>query len=136
LGQLCVGDPEAQDHPREVIVETTTPRSDLTEAFQNPLLLRGSAFVSVNEQFMLPFKEANHDRATHAILIRAAASQATVAFILMAVILFSAMVGLAAGMLTGDAKIGLAVCAGAIAIFALIQASMFGVDSMKSKASC
>lgn len=85
---------------------------------------------------MLPFKAGEHDCAIHAILIRAAISRATIAFVLVAVILISVIVGLAAGLLTGDAKIGLAVCAGAIAIFALIQASMFGVDGMKSKASC
>ncbi|KAF3053097.1 hypothetical protein E8E11_006405 [Didymella keratinophila] len=135
ISPLCIGDPEAQDYPREVIVDSSTPRTDLTEAFKHPAVLRGPAFVQMNEQFAMGAGRGDVNRAYHAILIKTATSKATVAVVLTIVVLFSIVSGLAVGFWTKDAKIGLAVCAGAIGIFALIQASMFGLDTMRSKTS-
>jgi hypothetical protein len=134
LEQLCTGDPEAQDYPREVIVDKSTPRLDLTEAFHNPLILQGQNFVQLNEQFILTDSHAAVDRPCHATLIKAATNKASVALVLAVVISLSIAVGIVAGFLVKDAKIGLAVCAGAVGIFALIQGSLVGVDSMRLKA--
>jgi hypothetical protein len=54
--------------------------------------------------------------------------------VLAVVISLSIAVGIVTGFLVKDAKIGLAVCAGAVGIFALIQGSLVGVDSMRLKA--
>ncbi|KAH6629800.1 hypothetical protein C7974DRAFT_193364 [Boeremia exigua] len=134
ISLLCIGDLEAQDYPREVIVETHTPRLDLTKAFKNPLLLRGTGFASANEQFVLPAKGTICDREVHAILFKSATCKEGVVAVLVVLVLFSIMIGLAVGFWTRDAKTGLAVCAGAIGIFALIQASLAGIEAMKSKA--
>jgi hypothetical protein len=89
----------------------------------------------MNNQFAVVTNPDDIVRPCHAILIKTATSKATVAVALAVVVLFSIMCGLAVGFWTRDVKIGLAVCAGAIGIFALIQASMFGVDTMRSKSS-
>lgn len=130
-----MGDSEAQDYPRDVIVQATAPHPDLTRAFANPLLLRGTTFESVNQQFILRPSCGTNGRPIHAILIKTATCRATVAVVLVVVIACSIAAGLIAGYSTGDVKIGLAVCAAAIGIFALIQASLFGVDSLRSKTS-
>lgn len=131
--QLCVGDSEAQDLPREVIVLSSSPRPDLTKAFENPRLLRGNAFDSVNKHFTSQWRQANPDQPFYAILIKPVTSAMIVTSALAVAILFSITVGVIAGLLTGDVKTGLAVCAGAIGVFALIQASMAGLDNMNSK---
>ncbi|KAF2632112.1 hypothetical protein BU25DRAFT_417859 [Macroventuria anomochaeta] len=97
ISSLSIGNLEAQDYPREIIIEAKTPRPDLTEAFRNPLLLRGSGFTSMNEQFTWPSKEAACDRPLHAILIKTATCKVTVVAILIVVVLFSIMAGSAAG---------------------------------------
>lgn len=76
------------------------------------------------------------DRPCHAILIKAATSRASVVVAVAMVVLFSITIGLVTGFLAKDVKIGLAVCAGAIGILALVQASMVGVDAMRWKAKC
>jgi hypothetical protein len=134
LEQLCTGDPEAQDYPREVIVDRSIPRLDLTEAFHNPFILRGQNFVQLNEQFILTNNRAAINRPCHATLIKVAMNKASVALVLAVVIFLSIATGIVTGFLVKDAKIGLAVCAGAVGIFALIQGSLVGVDAMRLKA--
>ncbi|KAJ4991286.1 hypothetical protein SVAN01_03184 [Stagonosporopsis vannaccii] len=135
ISSMCIGDSEAQDYPRGVIIEAQTPRSDLTTAFENPLLLCGKGFALMNEQFTLPAGGATSDRKLHAILIKKATCKMKVAIALIVMVLFSIIIGLVAGFLTGDTKIGLAVCAGAVGIFALVQTSLDCIETLKARAS-
>ncbi|KAH6615126.1 hypothetical protein C7974DRAFT_379998 [Boeremia exigua] len=106
ISPLCIGECEAQDYPREVIVESSTPREDLAEAFITPSILRGSAFVSLNGQFITG--QTVGTRPCHAILIKKTVCKITVAVVLLMAILLSVTFGCVAGFWTGDAKIGLA----------------------------
>ncbi|UPX12527.1 uncharacterized protein EKO05_0003072 [Ascochyta rabiei] len=138
LKQLRTGDPEAQDHPREVIIDSSTSRLDLDEAFHNSFILRGLSFIQMNERIsILTNSHTAAERPCHAILIKVTTDMASVAMVLAMVIAFCIAAGIATDFLAKDAEIGLAVCTGAEGIFALIQGSLVGVDarSMNSKAN-
>lgn len=133
--QWCIGESEPQDYPRKVIIESSKPRTDLTRAFHDPQILRGTDFIRLNEQFGFTTGTVPVGDQCHAILIKKATSKYLVVGVVTAVILFAIVVGVVTGILVKDAKIGLAVSAGIVGIFALIQASLFGVDSLHSSRS-
>ncbi|KAF4625126.1 hypothetical protein G7Y89_g13043 [Cudoniella acicularis] len=124
--QSCIGDPEAQDYPRAVIIEKSTPRPDLTDAFHNPSALRGSDFLRLHSQFIIvPSTGGNNYR--HAILIKAGTNKYLVAGAFALVILSSLVVGVLVGYFLHNTGYGLGAWAGIMATFALIQGFLFGM---------
>jgi hypothetical protein len=128
--QWCIGDPELQDYPRKVIIESSKPRTDLTKAFHNPQILQGTDFTRLNEHFGFATGTVPAGGQHHAILIKKTTSKYLVTGAVTAAILFAIIVGIITGIKVKNAEIGLAVSAGTVGIFALIQASLFGVDSL------
>ncbi|KAF2788052.1 hypothetical protein K505DRAFT_421370 [Melanomma pulvis-pyrius CBS 109.77] len=132
ISQSCIGDPEAQDYPRKVIIESSTPRVDLTKAFHDLSLLHGTDFIRLHEQFSVGVGPRSISHQCHAILIKKATSKYMVIGAVTAAILFSIIFGIVTGLLVKDAKIGLTTSAGIVGIFAFIQASLCGAGSLRS----
>ena len=103
------------------------PRPDLTAAFHDPRLLRGSNFAPLNSRFILTAGSR------HAILIKMTVSKVTVISVLMAIVLLSALIGVGAGLLTKDAQVGFGVTAAIVGILAVLQMAILGMDSLRDK---
>jgi hypothetical protein len=127
LNQFCVGNPEAQDYPRKVIIKSSTPCPDLTEAFHNPTVLRGTDFLRLHEQFNISPSAALNDHPRHAILIKTEVSKYILGGVVAGVVLFSTVVGIVVWYFSRNAGLGLAASGGAVSIFSLIQAYLSGM---------
>lgn len=129
LPQFCVGDPENQDFPRQVIIEQRTPLPELTEGFHDPNILLGSGtdFFRSFEQFNLTYDSASAGRPVHALLIRTHPSKYLIIMGLLGCVLLSLAVGLLAGLLGRDTKIGFIAAGAAITLCSMTHAYLFGM---------
>jgi hypothetical protein len=116
-------DPEAQDYPRAVILKSSTPLLELTEAFHTPSLLNGTGatLVRENSQFNPANGKSPIDGHYHAILIKTKASRWLIAAGVAGTIVVAAVIGSVVGYMVGNAELGVAAGATAIAVFAFIQ---------------
>ncbi|CAI9634069.1 unnamed protein product [Alternaria burnsii] len=116
-------DPEAQDYPRTVILKSSTPLLELTEAFHNPSLLNGTdaTLIRENSQFNPANGKSPIDGHYHAILIKTKASRWLIAAGVAGTIVVAAVIGSVVGYMVGNAELGIAAGATAIAVFAFIQ---------------
>ena len=110
---------DADDYPRDGITNAAMSRPDLTAAFHDPRLLRGSNFAYLNERFILTADSR------HAILINMTLSKATVFSVLIAIVLLSAVIGVGAGLFGVTAAI--------VGILAVFQMAILGMDSLRDK---
>ncbi|RYO11940.1 hypothetical protein AA0111_g12694 [Alternaria arborescens] len=116
-------DPEAQDYPRAVILKSSTPLLELTEAFHTPSLLNGTGatLIRENSQFNPANGKSLIDGHYHAILIKTKASRWLIAAGVAGTIVVEAVIGSVVGYMVGNAELGVAAGATAIAVFAFIQ---------------
>ncbi|CAN9140504.1 unnamed protein product [Alternaria alternata] len=116
-------DPEAQDYPRAVILKSSTPLLELTEAFHTPSLLNGTGatLIRENSQFDPANGKSPIDGHYHAILIKNKASRWLIAAGVAGTIVVAAVIGSVVGYMVGNAELGVAAGATAIAVFAFIQ---------------
>ncbi|RYO58915.1 hypothetical protein AA0116_g7206 [Alternaria tenuissima] len=124
LPQFTVNpDPEAQDYPRAVILQSSTPLLELTEAFHTPSLLNGTGTTLIrrNLQFNPENGESPIDGHYHAILIKTKASRWLIAAGVAGTIVVAAVIGSVVGYMVGNAELGVAAGATAVAVFAFVQ---------------
>jgi hypothetical protein len=124
LPQFTVNpDPEAQDYPRAVILKSSTPLLELTGAFHTPSLLNGTGatLIRENSQFNPANGKSLIDGHYHAILIKTKASRWLIAAGVAGTIVVAAVIGSVVGYMVGNAELGVAAGATAIAVFAFIQ---------------
>ncbi|RYN47866.1 hypothetical protein AA0118_g12017 [Alternaria tenuissima] len=116
-------DPEAQDYPRAVILKSSTPLPELTEAFHNPSLLNGTGatLIHENSQFNPANSKSPIDGHYHAILIKTKASRWLIAAGVAGTIVVAAVVGAVVGGMGGNSGLGIAAGGTAIAVFSFIQ---------------
>ncbi|RYN65572.1 hypothetical protein AA0117_g12081 [Alternaria alternata] len=116
-------DPEAQDYPRAVILQSSTPLLELTEAFHTPSLLNGTGTTLIrrNLQFNPENGESPIDGHYHAILIKTKASRWLIAAGVAGTIVVAAVIGSVVGYMVGNAELGVAAGATAVAVFAFVQ---------------
>ncbi|RYN91427.1 hypothetical protein AA0119_g10425 [Alternaria tenuissima] len=116
-------DPEAQDHPRAVILQSSTPLLELTEAFHNPSLLNGTGATLIREN--PHFNPANGkspiDGHYHAILIKTEASRWLIAAGMAGTIVVAAVIGFVVGYMDGNAQLGVTAGATTVAVLAFVQ---------------
>ncbi|RYN18130.1 hypothetical protein AA0115_g11452 [Alternaria tenuissima] len=116
-------DPEAQDYPRAVILQSSTPLLELTEAFHNPSLLNGTgaALIRENPHFNLANGKSPIDGHFHAILIKTEASCWLIATGVAGTIVVAAVLGVVVGYMVGDAQLGVTAGATTVAVLAFVQ---------------
>jgi len=124
LSPLCIGDLEAQDYPRQVLVDSSTPRPDLTEAFHNPDVLRGTQFMRLNAQFNISEQNSGIRKA---ILIKTEASKYIVVSALAVMVLVAIVAGVVVGFAFHNVSWGLATCTVIVGICALVLVFLFGM---------
>ncbi|CAN9176365.1 hypothetical protein AA0114_g11004 [Alternaria tenuissima] len=116
-------DPEAQDYPRAVILQSSTPLLELTEAFHNPSLLNGTgaALIRENPHFNPANGKSLIDGHYHAILIKTEASRWLIAAGVAGTIVVAAVIGFVVGYMVGNAQLGVTAGATTVAVFAFVQ---------------
>lgn len=111
-----------------MIIESSTPRPDLTEAFHNSTVLRGARdFLRLNAQFNILPGATQSEKARRAILIKTNVCQYILVGALAVVVLFAIVAGIVVGVLVHSATLGVATSAGVIGIFTLVQGYLFGM---------
>jgi hypothetical protein len=116
-------DPEAQDYPRAVILQSSTPLLELTEAFHNPSLLNGTGTALIREY---PHFDPANGKSTingqyHAILIKTEASRWLIAAGVAGTIVVAAVIGFVVGYMVGNAQLGVTAGATTVAVLAFVQ---------------
>ncbi|RYO33928.1 hypothetical protein AA0113_g11659 [Alternaria arborescens] len=116
-------DPEAQDYPRAVILQSSTPLLELTEAFHNPSFLNGTgaALVRENPHFNPANGKSPIDGRYHAILIKTEASRWLIAAGVAGTIVVAAIIGFVVGYMVGNAQLGVTAGATTVAVLAFAQ---------------
>ncbi|KAF4624941.1 hypothetical protein G7Y89_g13229 [Cudoniella acicularis] len=131
VSPYCIGDPEVQDYPRDILITSNSYRPDLTDAFHNPNLLHSAAsFIQLNKQFdiMRAHGVPGREDVSHsAILITNDVNNCILLWVIVFMILFSVIIGIVAGLLV-DSSFGVAISTGLIGLFALIQGCIFVAD--------
>ncbi|KAH8628538.1 hypothetical protein IG631_15795 [Alternaria alternata] len=98
--------PEAQDYPRAVIIQSSTPLLELTEAFHNPSLLNGTgaALIRENPHFNPANGKSPIDGHYHAILMKSEASRWLIAAGVAGTVVVAAVIGFVVGYMVENAQ--------------------------------
>lgn len=110
-----------------MLIESSKPCPDLTEAFHNPTVLRGTDFLSLTEQFNISPGGRQNVRPRRAILIKTGVSKYWVSLVLAVLVLSAIGIGVIAGFWGHSVTVGLVTCAGLAGILALVQAFLLGM---------
>ncbi|SPN98730.1 uncharacterized protein DNG_01775 [Cephalotrichum gorgonifer] len=109
VSPYCVGDAEAQDYPREVLIETSKPHPVLTKAFQRPGVVRSTArFLALNSDFDVGQGADRAGGSRHAIYVKVGVHLPTLYVVFAMELLVAVIAGILLGFLSGTAAVGLA----------------------------